>query len=323
MKLEGHFNALLKDTVNLSLPRLEKMESRAESIYGALQDDSTVGPMVVKKTRQGSWAQGTIINPPAGKDFDADFTLQLELQEGWEPQDYLRAVRRALKDSTIYGEMTLERKNRCVRVVYANAFHVDVVPAVVQGAAEYIANYETNSWELTNPDGFTVWMQEKDATAQSNLRRVIRLMKYVRHHRGFTGVRSIILTTLLGEQVEASRKFADPGYYQDLPTAFTHLICDLDDYIWPQIEQPSVADPSGTGLTFDHRWLPGTYSNFRSRLHSIAETTRAAFASSNRDESEELWREIFGDRFTDGSKKTDPRPFAPTVTPGYVPGRAG
>jgi hypothetical protein len=322
MKLEGHFDTLLRDTVNLSLSRLERMEARADSIYEAISKDATAGPMVEKKTKQGSWAQRTIINPPPGKDFDADFTLRLTAQEGWEPREYLRAVRRALKDSSIYGEMTLERKNRCVRVVYANAFHVDVVPAVIGEGVEHIANYETNDWERTNPEGFTAWMQRKDREAHSNLRRVIRLMKYVRDYRQFTGVRSIILTTLIGDQVDPDREFSDSDYYLDLPTAFTHLVSDLDNYIWPQATKPSVVDPSGTGLTFDHRWTPETYENFRTKLHAIAETARDAYASTDPGESEELWRQIFGDKFSDG-KKREPRPFTPPAAPGYVPGRAG
>ena len=55
-------------------------------------------------------------------------------------------------------------------------------------------------------------------------------MKYLRDHKNsFTGAKSILLTTLLGEQVEEWRKVLDPGYYCDLPTALLHIVTDLDD----------------------------------------------------------------------------------------------
>jgi hypothetical protein len=324
MKLENHFGSLLQDTVNLRRRRLEQLEERAGRIFDSIRADRDLGAMHPGMTRQGSWAQETIINPPVGREFDADFTLNLDNNPDWTPRDYLKAVRRALDNSQHHGDMTLQRKTRCVRVVYANLFHVDVVPAVTRNGVEYIANWDTDTWERTNPEAFTAWMQQKDRDARSNLRRVIRLMKYVRHLHGFDGVRSIILTTLLGGQVDSTRQFVDANYYGDLPTAFLHLVNDLDAYLWARPSKPSVLDPSGTGLTFDHRWKQNTYANFRQRLHSIAGTATTAYFSTDPDESERLWREIFGEQFIDSSGKSDaPRFGTPATTAGYISGRAG
>lgn len=324
MKLESHFDSLLQDTVDLSRRRLEQLEERADRIFTVMKDDPDVGPMVQGMQRQGSWAQRTIINPPAGREFDADFTLQLDDNPDWTPRDYLRAVRRAVKNSRYHGEMTLERKNRCVRVVYVNLFHVDVVPAVTRDGVEYIANYDTDEWERTDPEGFTAWMKKQDTICHGNLRRVIRLMKFVRNRKSFTGVRSIVLTALLGGRVDSLAELGDGNYYGDLPTAFFHLLTDLDAYTWANPIKPTVPDPSGTGLTFDHRWEQNTYDNFRTRIHSLAKTATAAYHSEDPDESEQLWQEIFGPDFKDSSGKSDtPRFGKPASTTGYIAGRAG
>jgi hypothetical protein len=327
MKLKPHFNTLLTDSVNLSPARLEELEKRADRIYAALKLDDDLGPMVHDMTPQGSWAQRTIINPSNGRDFDADFTLHLNDDPDWSPRDYLDRTRAALAAHHIYTGMTLNRKTRCVRVVYANDFHVDVVPSVERGGVQYIANYDDNTWEPTNPSAFTAWMQAKDADAHGNLRKVIRLMKWVRDIRNsFNGVRSILLTTMLGDLVSRNKEIFDGNYYSDLPTSFFHLITDLDDYVWAREQKPSVMDPSGTGLTFDHRWSQETYGNFRKRLHDIADITRRAYTSNDKDESVKLWQSLFGAGFKETGPSTGRERFGTpekSTTSSFIAGRAG
>lgn len=64
---------------------------------------------------------------------------------------------------------------------YANDCHIDVVPhLILADGQQVVINYADNAFEDTNPQGFTDWMKEKDDLAGGNLRRVIRLMKYLR-----------------------------------------------------------------------------------------------------------------------------------------------
>ena len=49
-----------------------------------------------------------------------------------EPRRYIDEVHGALRHSARYRDR-VERKNRCVRVHYANLCHVDIVPYVVRG----------------------------------------------------------------------------------------------------------------------------------------------------------------------------------------------
>jgi len=64
MQLADHFEVLLKNTVNLSLSSLETLDSRVDAIYNTLEADAELGPYVVDKIPQGSWAHETIIKPP-------------------------------------------------------------------------------------------------------------------------------------------------------------------------------------------------------------------------------------------------------------------
>lgn len=327
MQLADHFGVLLRDTVNLSQFRLDTLDDRVSKIYSALQKDNDLGPRVLGMNKQGSWAHRTIISPVGDNEFDADFMLYLEDDTAWTPQDFLTNVKSALMRNSVYGAMTVNRKNRCVRVVYANSCHIDIVPAIKREGREYVANFKENQWEATDPEGFTRWMKEKDELAGGNLRRVIRLMKFLRDHRGsFKGTRSVILTTLLGEQVQAHRTFGDAGYYKNVPTSLVHIIEDLDDYLWANPTKPVIMDPSGSGASFDHRWSQETYAYFRERIHVHAAEMRAAYDSASKDDSVEMWQAQFGDGFKAPSTSESSTPFgepksAPAST--SLSGRAG
>jgi hypothetical protein len=149
-----------------------------------------------------------------------------------------------------------------------------------------IVHRDNDEWEDTDPEGFTAWMREKDQIAGNNLRRVIRLMKYLRDHKNsFTGTRSVILTTLLGEQVSAVKKLFDTGYYNSTPTALVHIVSDLDAWLQPRPIKPSIPDPSGSGVTFDHRWDQTTYAYFRDRIHAHAAEMHDAYDEPDKDTS--------------------------------------
>ena len=302
MRHTNYFNNFLKDTVNLSQFRLDTLEARVESIYAALKADPDLGPRIVKKIPQGSWAQRTIISPQNGKPFDADFLLQMKEESDWAYvlKKYAAAVYEALDGHPTYGKMPHGRKCRCVYVEYAeNAMHVDIVPFVVRAdGSQNIINRDDNCWERTDPAGFTEWMRDRDKIANGHLRKVIRLLKFLRDHKNsFTGTKSILITTLVGEQVSWWKKFTTPGYYSDLPTSLLHLVSDLDDWLQARPSKPSIMDPSGSGVTFDHRWSQETYSYFRDRIHVHAGEIANAYHETNETRSIAKWQALFGDKF--------------------------
>ena len=328
MKLTDYFNVLLKDTVNLGQVKLDSLDSRVEAVYKALKADDQIGSLILGKTPQGSWAHRTIINPVGSNEFDADFMLNMSENPDWadDPKQYIEAVYAALHRHSTYGNMPHSRKCRCVRLVYANSMHLDIVPHLnLADGREVIVSRDDNEWELTNPQGFTDWMKEKDALAKGNLRKVIRLMKYLRDHKNsFTGTRSILLTTLLGEQVTALRTLIDPNYYSDVPTALLHIINDLDAWLQARPTKPSIPDPSGSGVTFDHRWEQSTYSYFRDRIHVHAAEITEAYEEENKERSIELWQGIFGDGFKAPTTSSSNSKF-PAATPAAAStvGRSG
>lgn len=300
MKLLDYFDAFMTNTVNLDQPRLDELESQVESIVAAIGLDDVLGAQLEGHVRTGSWAHRTIIKPVRNKDFDADILLQLKEVKDWEPKRYLTETRKAFDRNDAYKDLIQENHSRCVRVDFDEDGHVDVVPYVIRGdegdgeGDESIVNTTTNEFEETNPRGLADWMRENDQLANGHLRKVIRLMKYLRDYKLTFSIPSIILTTILGERIHG---WDSDTRYPDLPTAFLNIVSDLDAWLNWNPTMPTIEDPTCPGVTFNHRWDDAKYENFRTQIARYCTWITDAYDEPDKAASLEKWQRIFGDDF--------------------------
>lgn len=307
MEHPTYFRDFLRDHVNLDSTRLDLLGTRVDAVYKALCADDTIGSAITGMSRQGSWAQQTIIRPVEGDDFDADFMLHLDEQEGWAPRKYLDEIYNALNRHKTYSKQEFGRKCRCVYLKYASkngvGCHLDIVPLVtLKDGRRVIVNKDEDSWEpafgSTDPQGFTDWVTERNSMAGAEFLRVVRLMKYLKRERGsFNGVKSVLLTTMLGDRIGRLDSILTEDAYRNLPTALLTLVERLDDWLQANPLMPSIPNPSSDGTDFDHRWTQPTYSNFRDRINSIAADMRDAYDEEDPEESRSRWQALFGDKF--------------------------
>ena len=305
MKLIDYFGEFLRNTVNLNKTRIEQLDHRVDKVTEALKSAPELDGMVLDTIPQGSWAHRTIIRPAADLEFDADFLVQLAETTDWKksPTKYADAVWQALKNHTTYGSMTT-RKNRCVRVTYANDCHIDVVPYIVEWSGrEVIVNRTTGEFEQTYPTGFTEWLQDKDDYTGGDLRKVLRLLKYLRDSRHAFEIKSVLLTTLAGSVVDGWRN-ANGDYYRDVPTTLVNVVEDLDARLQSNPFKPHITDPSCPATSFDHRWTELQYRNFREAIHKLAPRLRTAYDLAGAPESVVAWQEIFGPSFPSSVTKS-------------------
>lgn len=299
MKLVGYFSSFLADTVNLNQSRLDDLNERVPRIVKALEEDPELGDKVLDSIPQGSWAHRTIIRPAPDLEFDADVLIQLEEVTDWDSAaaKYSDALWSAIRSNSTYRDMAT-LKDRCVRITYANDCHIDLVPYVITSdGRQLIIERRSNSFEATNPTGFTEWIQEKDDVTGGDLRRVIRLLKYLRDHRSLFAAKSIILTTLVGQVVESWRDGAGVNYYRDVPTTLVNVVEDLDAWLQARATKPSVVDPSAPATNFDHRWTDSEYQAFRTAIHRLAPRLRSAYDATTVAASCEAWQGVFGESF--------------------------
>ncbi|MFB7114529.1 cyclic GMP-AMP synthase DncV-like nucleotidyltransferase [Streptomyces sp. NPDC056291] len=298
MKLIKHFNSFLSECVNLSEARLQSLDSRVNSVSNFLKSgENPISSRYIGVIPQGSYAHRTMINPVGKYDeFDADVLLELEENVDWTAGDYVEELYKVFRSSGKYVHM-VSRHAHCVKVDYANEFHIDVVPYLRRHGSYYVTNRDDDVFELTNPEGFNEWLDEKNRTAGGRLVKVIRLFKYLRDYKNTFSAKSIILNILLGGRVNSVLLLGDPKRYCDLPTAFINILSDLNDYLRGNPVMPSLDDPSCPGQNFNHRWSEDQYQNFRDKVARYYNWARSAFDEEDRDESIRLWRKIFGDSF--------------------------
>jgi len=303
MKLIEHFNNFLRETVNLNQSRINTLEQRVETIKSFLKE-SDYGANVRSFSAQGSWAHKTIIKPQTDKGFDADLVMFLDPQGGWDPAKYVADLYAVFRSHGTYQDK-VSRHTRCIMIDYAGDFSLDVVPVIVEqnflSTQSYkVCNRNENKFEPTAPHAYTDWLSNKNSSTGSNhLHKVIRLMKYLRDIKGTFSVKSVLLTTLLGERISTLDSVLSSPF-SDVPTSLKVLIGRLDDWLQTRPEMPTISNPVLPEESFNRHWDQEKYENFRRKINQYRIWIDDAHAEDDRDESIGKWQRVFGEEFAKG-----------------------
>ena len=282
----------LTDKVNLNQNRLDRLATSVGAINSQLKEQ-LAGYQSLH--RHGSYALGTLIKPGGDKgEYDADILVVMNQNYQWEPKDYLLEGRRTLATNETYADK-LRLKTRCVTVDYAGDFHLDVVPRLEMEGKHYVCNRIDNKFEETDGNGFRDWFNEKNRITDGNLKRVVRLLKYLRDHKNNFAAESILLTTLVGNTIKAS----DEGKEEVSTVADTlvTVLTRMDVYLQQHPSMPEIKNPVLDTEDFDRHWNQRKYVNFKNRVHSYAQTAKRANKKVYGEKEIKLWSELFGDAF--------------------------
>lgn len=301
MKHVNKFNEFINDTVNLNQSRIDTLTSRVEAIDNFLKSDDVFGGLYESTKSQGSYAHKTIIKPSEKKpEFDADVVFFLDENSDWEPKDYIEELYKRFKDNGTYKDKC-GRGTRCVTIDYAGEFHLDIVPCIYRvgfifADTYHICNKNENVEEKTDPQGYTDWLADKNSDVGSNnLVKVIRLLKYLRDIKQTFSCKSILLTTLVANQVGGLDGILSP--YKDLPTSLKVLVNRLNDFLQDNENMPIVSNPVNDDEDFNRHWNQAKYENFRTQIERYNDWINDAFDEENQEESIKKWQKIFGDDF--------------------------
>ena len=282
----------LENQVDLNRSRLDRLGTAVAAVNDYLKSNLTGHQ---KMERQGSYALGTLIRPVDGGDeYDADIQIVMNPNPEWEPKDYVLEVNRTLAGNKSYVDK-LRLKTRCVTVDYPGDFHLDVAPRVTIHGKHYVCNRIENRFEETDGNGYRDWFNERDRITGGNLKRVVRLLKYLRDHKNSFAAKSILLTTLTGNAVRPS----DEGT-QSVSTVADTLVTVLfrmNDYLQSHPDMPEIKNPVLATENFSRHWDQRRYADFRKRVQSYAQTAKQAKAEPSAEKAIKLWQELFGDSF--------------------------
>jgi hypothetical protein len=211
-------------------------EERYQLIATLLSEDDYFKDAQIDIYSQGSLRIGTTVKPLSNQEFDLDFVLEVtglaETKTG-HPVQFLNDITDILKKHGTYEDM-VEKMNRCVRLTYANDFHMDILPGKPTNGEHpnciEVPDRKAEAWKPSNPKGYADWFEDiaadyqpygemqKMFEASANvdplpglepleqkppLKRAVQLLKRHRdivfeHDQGNAPI-SIVLTTLAGE----------------------------------------------------------------------------------------------------------------------------
>lgn len=307
MKLIEHFNTFLDGEVNLNKTRVDLLASSVEAVKTAIKG-SDWGPKVLSFAAHGSWAHGTIIKPLAGGEFDADLLVIVDPVEGWEAKDYVNKLGAFFEGHSTYKDK-VRRYSHCVTIEYAGERRIDIAPCVKgrQWPDTYeVCNRTSNTFETTAALDYTKWVNGRNGVAGGNdLKKVTRLLKYLRDIKTNFTCPSFLFTTLVGLQIHDRDK--DTAAFADTPTCLKTVVGRLDDWLQMNAYLPEIRNPVLLSDIQSRVWDQTKYSNFRGKINLYRGWIDEAYAEQDRDESIGKWQRIFGDNFAAGEAKESAR----------------
>jgi len=295
MKFIKHFDEFMKDVVNLNQTRIDEAKTKSDSIESFIKDNVILSPMVTDIMPQGSYKHKTIIKPQwEDGEFDVDLMVVMKEQAWREPKDYLSKISDEFKNSGTYKDKVNNRgKTRCVTIDYVWEFHIDVVPCKKTDNVYEIMNKKENVFEQTDGNGYAEWFEKQNKITWWMLKRVIRLLKYLRDTGQFQ-LKSVILTTLLAKRIIES-----DSLYVDLPTAFSSIVGLLNRYleINPLLLTVDLSNPALSSEKFTRNIDQTIYDEFRTYIADLNQKIQSAIAEDDKAKSMEKWRWILGADF--------------------------
>lgn len=307
MKLVAEFKTFLTDVVNLNQTRIDLLNKRVDTLENYLRE-SEWQPSILMFVEQGSWAHDTIIRPVDGGEFDADLLVKVKPVQGWTASDYVTELGKVFRESKVYSGK-VQTYDFCVTITYADDCKIDITPLVAsreyQGKLE-VCDRRNDKFVESQPIEYTRWIREKNGYSGGNsFRKATRLIKYIRDIKGRFSCQSVLLTTLIGSQIEWYDK--DTDQFSDTPTALQTIVARLDDWLQARPSKPTVPNPSLPSEDFAALWNETQYANFRKFVNKYRIWIDEAFADPSRDGSIQKWRKVFGDEFAkdQGAQKAE------------------
>lgn len=278
--------------VEITVTQFQTAKTRYEAVGAWLSASSSQHLDQVQIYPQGSIALGTAIKPLAANEFDVDLVCHLPSVGHTSSAQAVKALVGArLKEHATYKGM-LEEKQRCWRINYANEFHLDITPSILnprcQQDGELVPDKTLAEWKPTNPKGYInmfeqyaairprfVLLERNSAKATYDsveplpepsiskpfLKRIVQLLKrhrdqqFVGSNRAELAPISVIITTLAGW---AYAKCASQQTYADEFDFITAVIREMPTFITIEMRSGqrhyTVKNETTAGENFADKW---------------------------------------------------------------------
>jgi hypothetical protein len=279
-------NIFLEFDQKIKLPEKKKEGLRVsrDSLRKKVREVFSEKGYIVKFSWQGSFAMNTIISPEDG-DYDIDDGIYMQIDT--DPEETIYTIHNWLVKAA-EGHTSIDpiNKNPCVRVLFSDGHHVDLVLYRMGENDDHPwFGHKKDSWIPSDPKEFVDWFNDKCAE-KGQLKRIVRYMKAWSDHLKGDMPSGLILTILACNNIELNAR-DDVALLETLKN------------IEQSLEEAFICYRPTTDSTED---LFSDYSvtrkeYFLQRLHSLIESGNQAIEEINQKDACPKWRKHLGNRF--------------------------
>ena len=236
-----------KEHIDLTQKQQADMKSRRETNLERVEKGlETKGwPAIAEKINQGGHAMQTMTQQPEA---DEDTRWDIDVGVVFEENDAVGArltrsrVRDALAEKTKDLKITPQLKNKCVRIVYAAGYQVDLPVFKRFKKSDDSFSYEVSlgdDWSPSDPKAINKWFADScsDLSPEDSgfqLRRIVRMMKYFCKVRALAkGAKlpgGLLVTALTVKNYVAHEGRDDLSFRDTLNAMQTQLLLGLPVY---------------------------------------------------------------------------------------------
>lgn len=274
------------NNIALGQRQIDRMTSAANTVADFLATSYGLPPGGV--FLQGSYPNGTAIEPVEGGEYDIDLVAVCAAL-GVHPNTALDDLEQRFAADGRFKDR-LKQKNPCVRLEYApddvGKFHVDVVPVRGCTEAPFEAPRRDQGWKPTAPAEYTTWCRDQGALFM----RSVQILKRWRSEQQTvrTAIKSIVLQVLVSG---AMPQVADDA--ARVAATFRTLRGQLSGMHSP----PAVWNPVLPSENLAAAWSAESFKSFVAELGEAVALVDQAMNADDAVEAIDAWRELLGDDF--------------------------
>lgn len=162
------------EALQITSTQHQKAEDRYKTIGKVITAFPGFAGLAPEIYSQGSMKLRTTTKPIGGP-FDLDFVCEFTISHKLvNPLALLDEMFSVFKTNSIYENM-VEKKNRCIRVVYRDEFYLDILPACRDhlngGTCIQVPDREVRGWSASNPIAYAKWFG-----GRATSRRIVKAM---------------------------------------------------------------------------------------------------------------------------------------------------
>lgn len=295
--LSSKFNIFYTSYVVLPQDEQNDLHSKKDLNVQRLKDglkeyniENNTSYTIAETCVQGSVAMSTVVQNEDG-DYDIDVAVVFDKNVLGDKgaQATRNLVANALKRKTKQFNAEPEVKTSCVRIKYADGYHIDFAVYRRHYDSEnecWIYEHAGSDWSERELRGLSDWFKSQNDDSNGKLRKIIRLSKmFCKSRKSWKNMPSGLLQTVLcDEKLQQSYERTDELFYYTMQEIVNRLETSTS------VIAPVDDDRDLTPRNIDHQRM----TNWKNRLKSKLEDLEVLFSEDcTKDDAIQAWYGFF------------------------------